>query len=165
MATKPKIEVEKSVFCAVEQTKRPTIDRYRVVIFSKVKNKTITIDDKMVGKLDYKLVESESEKPSINAQYFRTWCEARNVEHRREQGIKSEAERIKAEQERQRTWAANAAKREEERKLARKARYDERRQGVQQARPILREIAIRKRMMDEVESGQQALPKGLRSVI
>jgi len=164
--TKPKVkvEVEKPVFCVVEQTKHTTLDRYRVVIFSKVKDKTITIDTNPV-KVSYSLVESESEKPSINAQYFRDWCAKRNAEHRREQGIKTEAERIQSEQERQRTWQANAAKREQERIQARQARHQERKDGAQQARPILREIAIRKRMMDEVETGQQALPKNLRSVI
>lgn len=162
MANKAKVEVEKTVFCVVEQTTNMTgkVDRYRTVIHRNLVNKTITID-----KLVYKLVESEALKPSINAHAFREYCNKGNEQHRIEQGIKSKAEEQDRRQKQEQTWKANAAKREEERKAARKARYQERQAGIQQARPILREIAIRKRMMDEVQSGQQALPTGLRSVI
>jgi hypothetical protein len=158
MTNKAKVEIEKPVFCVVEQTKVTSKDRYRVVIFKNVKAKAITIE-----KVDYVLVESET--PGINAHAFRVFCAKGNEQHAIEHGIKSKAQMQAQEQERQRNWKANQAQREEEYKQARKARYEERQQGIKQARPILREMAIRKRMMDEVESGQQALPKNLRSVI
>jgi hypothetical protein len=143
---KPKVEVEKPVFCVVEQTKHTTMDRYRVTVANKLKNKTITIDN-----IIYSLVESE--KPTIDGHSLRGWCQAHN-------GISWQEKQAKAaQQERERVarWEQTKAQREEERKLARKARYEERVQGAKRAGIILKEISIMNRKMEEVETGERCL--------
>jgi len=151
--SKTKTEVEKPVFCVVEQTKRSTIDRYRVVIYKNMdgpKFKTITIEDKL-GKVEYTLVESE--QPSINGHYFRQYCATHNATHHAQQkGIQAQRE-----EERQRQNQADRVKRAEEYQQARQARHQERKQGAKHAGIILKQMAIRGRMMEEVETGQRCL--------
>lgn len=147
---KTKTEVEKPVFCVVEQTKRPTIDRYRVVIFNKVKNKTITIDD-INGKVEYVLVESE--QPSINGHHFRQYCATHNATHHAQQKV-IQAQR---DEERQKQNQADRAKREAEYQQGRQDRHQERKQGAKHAGIILKQMAIRGRMMEEVETGKRCL--------
>ena len=143
---KAKVEVEKPVFCVVEQTTRPSMDRYRVVIFKNISNKTL----KMEG-TEYKLVEEHA--PSINAHAFRQWCAEKNAEHHRAQ----KALQAQRQEEQERKMQADRAAREEKRKADRRARWQERRDGARHAGPILREMAIRARKMEEVETGERCL--------
>jgi hypothetical protein len=158
MTNKVKVEVEKPVFCVVEQTKITSKDRYRVVHHKNLKDGKLSIE-----KVEYTLVTvpEEAMKPSINGHHFREWIKVGNAAHAQQH----KANQALVQETNARKVQADRAMREQEHQQARKARYDERQQGIKQARPILREQAIRKRMMDEVESGQQALPKNLRSVI
>jgi hypothetical protein len=149
-----KPEVEKPIFCVVEQTKQGHIDRYRVVIFKNVKDRCVTID-----KVVYALVEAET--PGINGHAFREYCKVGNATHQRQYQSSLALRQETNARQQQADRALNAEKARQERQ----DRYEERKQGAKNARPLLREIAIRKRMMDEVETGQQALPKNLRSVI
>jgi len=97
---KVKADIVKPVFAAVEQTKFPDCDRYRVVVFNKVQDGHIIIDG-----VDYILVASE--QPSINGHHFRQFCAQKNAEHHAEQ----KRLRVQREEEqRQKQAAAQAAK-------------------------------------------------------
>lgn len=155
---KVKVEVEKPVFCAVEQTGRGDIDRYRVVLHKNLQNGKITID-----RIEYRLVTvpEEAMKPSINGHFFREFCKTGNEVHKQQYLAHKAIEQEEA----ARKLQADRALRAEKAKQDRQARWQERRDGAKQAGKILREQAIRRRMMEEVETGQQALPRGLKSVI
>lgn len=148
--TKVKVEVEKPVFCVVEQTKHGHMDRYRVVHYKNLKDGKLVIE-----RVEYTLVTEPAEqmKPSINGHFFREWCKVGNGAHQRQY----EADKALRQEEQAKKMQADRAAREEKRKQDRKARWIERKQGARQAGIILREMAIMNRKMEEVETGERCL--------
>lgn len=170
---KPKMkkEVERPVYAVAEQTQRPDIDRYKVVVRAKLPNGTIEVDG-----LNYSIVtlcpdcplpscaSPDALEPTINAQALRDWCAAHNkVQHLR-QRPRSEASSAVVSERRRAARAAGRAAAEAARAAEEKAREEryaakraEERAASHRARILLREMSIMNRKMDEVETGQRCL--------
>lgn len=150
MKQKVKVEVERPVFCAVEQTKHAHMDRYRVAVHNKLVNGKITID-----RVEYTLVTSQ--QPSVNGHHFREYCMVGNAAHKQQY----QASLAIKQEEQARKMQADRAARAERAKQDRQARWQERKDGARKAGVILREMAIMNRKMEEVETGEQCLPAAM----